>query len=215
MYMNKYHLLSTITLCGVVFAGCTSATVPDPNLKPTEAPVQQSNSSTDKNTRLMMAAAEGKGSATCEISKDDGTEKMTFMMKGTKNKAMGASLSGGKGMGYMINDGNFAYIWSDQEKTGTKIDLKKAVATASNAPQYEDFSKEEVQKDYEEKGYTYNCSEANIADSEFVPPKNVEFVDMSQMMEQSTKMMQDVQGGKEPSEAEMKKYEEMMKQNEQ
>jgi hypothetical protein len=113
----------------------------------------------------------------------------------------------------MVNDSENIYIWNDADKKGFKMSLNAATEIASQsgvAKQYQDFSKEDVEKMYQEQGYTYNCLEASVADSEFVVPKDVVFSDMSAILEQTKKLQ--MAPGKTPSAADLKNYQEMMKE---
>lgn len=214
--MNKNYLSFTIIVSVLLLAGCTAkSTAPTGSVAPVQNPVgEQSQAELESNAKKMMRAMDKGGSITCVIAKTDGTDTITFKVKGKKTKAMGESFADGKGMGYMINDTENMYIWNDKDKEGIKLSLKAAVPSGSPVAtnnQYEDFTKDDVEKEYEEKGYRYDCTEGAIADSEFVPPKTVIFTDTSKMMEESSRMMQQYNAGKTPSPAEMKQYEETMK----
>lgn len=81
---------------------------------------------------------------------------------------------------YMISDGDWAYVWGTQLNTGIKM-------------KYSDFNKDENgvsngnslgQNIFQSlKGTNYNCKPWVVDNSKFVPPSNIEFKDLSAMME--------------------------------
>lgn len=210
--MKNLYLSLTIIFV-VLLAGCTTKT--STTVQSTETPVtqEQSKAEVESNAKKFANAMSAGKSVKCVIAKADGSDSITFMVKGKKTKAMGTSLSGGKGTGYMLNDSEYVYIWNDSDKKGIKMSLALAAPSGSPNAQYQDFGQEGVEKDYIEKGYTYNCNEESVADSEFVIPKDVTFSDMAALMEQTKKLQ--ASPGKTPSAEDMKQIEEMMKQYQQ
>jgi hypothetical protein len=148
------------------------------SVQQTEQPSPTQAEALTPHQRIARALTNGSG-ISCVIQKKDSMDTITFEGKGTKSRAYGTALSGGKGTGYLVNDGEYAYIWSEPEKKGVKISMK----AASSMQQYQDFSSEATQKKYEDQGYTYECNEASIPDSSFVVPKSVVFSDLSTMMD--------------------------------
>ncbi len=182
-HMNtKFFSFSFIVLT-VALVGCTPKPAPEativPTPTPTQAPVVMQKEMILPQQRIAQAMANGTA-MTCVITKNDSSEKITLEIKGKKSRAYGASLSGNKGMGYILNDGKTAYIWSEPDKKGLKMDLENA--TTSGSQQYEDFTKDEVWKKYQDNGYSYTCDDATFADSNFAVPKDVTFTDLSEMM---------------------------------
>jgi hypothetical protein len=196
----KNRFLPLIIVSFALLTGCTTK---PPVVNPTPTPVVSPQSKVET---VKLAGLLAKGSSVkCQIAKSDGADAISFVVKNKKTKAMGSSLSGGKGTGYMLNDTEYMYIWNDSENKGIKISL--ASPSSSPSTQYQDFSRDEVEQDYVKKGYTYTCEEAVIDDSEFVLPKDIVFSDLSAMMEQTKKLQ--VSPGKTPS---AEQIEDMMKQ---
>ncbi|MDQ3099108.1 MAG: hypothetical protein M3Q44_05170 [bacterium] len=208
--MNKKYFSLSLILFVVVLAGCASKnseTTPAPSSGQIEQPSQKEVITGQQ--RIAQAMTNGTG-VTCTIQKKDGTDSITFEMKGKKSKASGASLSGGKGTGFMINDGEHAYIWNDVDKKGVKMSLKGISDTSPDS--YQDFTNETTQKDYEAQGYTYNCTEASLADAVFIAPKDVIFQDLSALMDSSRQLQGDTPTGNPPTAAERQKLIDSMKQ---
>jgi hypothetical protein len=209
--MNKIHFSLPIIVTVAFLAGCTAKT---PVATVTPEPTQlQSNKEVITTSQRISQAMLNNASMRCEIKKKDGSDVITYEIKGKKTKASGASLSGNKGTGYVLNDGSdYMYIWNSLEKKGVKMSLKTVDPSASPiaGQKYDDFSNEDTQKTYENQGYTYNCEEVSLADSIFVAPADVTFTDLSTMMD-SMKQMQAPRGSSIPSEADQKKMIEDMK----
>ncbi len=209
--MNKKYFSLSLIVLAVVFAGCTKPAAqnsPEPGVEQnvSDQPVRKEVITNQQ--RIAQAMANGT-SVKCEMVKRDTNDTIVFEMKGTKSKASGAALSGGKGTGYMVNDGESVYIWNDADKKGVKMSL--AAMPSGSAQQYQDFTKEEVEKSYQDLGYTYTCDEGVVADNSFVVPRDVTFTDMDAMMD-SVKQMQ---GGSMSAEDQKKMMEEMKKYQDQ
>lgn len=93
----------------------------------------------------------------------------------------------------MINDGEAFYQWSEDTKQGTKMtiaEMEKMQEEGTNEASPETQAKiESMQKEYE-----YSCSNWKIDNSKFEVPGDVEFVDMSAVMEDTEQMQQDICG---------------------
>lgn len=214
--MNKYIVSLSTIITVIAVAGCTAKSTETP------APTAVLPEVTPTAAAKVPGSMNGIAPMRCEIAKADGTDQITVLTKNGKSKASGKTLAQGKNngkmMGNMLNDTEYIYFWTDGEKTGTKmsmnVSLPSAAAQASGAPQkIEDYSKEDVRKEYEDKGYKYNCVDAVISDAELLPPKDVTFTDYSKMMQDSMKLMPSGKAGASPNASDMKALQEqMMKQ---
>jgi hypothetical protein len=201
--MNKNYFFHTIVLSGLLFGACSTKTA---NPVDNATPVVNEKKMEETAAQKIASALSNNKSVVCEITKKDNSDMMMFEIKGKKSKVSGSSLSGGKGMGYMINDSENVYIWNDADKKGIKMNLKSLESTASaQSQQYSDFTKEDVQKQYEDLGYSYDCRDKDVSDSVFVAPSDVVFSDMSEMMNSVKEMQKNSQAGKTPSPAEINK----------
>lgn len=107
------------------------------------------------------------------------TEGVMFIANG---KVRGSfSLTDPKGVittGNMINDGSFGYTWDDTTKTGMKFamteELKKVgEESAQENPQIAEMNKKS----------DYRCKLWVADASKFAPPTDIQFTDLSKMME--------------------------------
>lgn len=85
---------------------------------------------------------------------------------------------------HMISDGKDAYVWSDGEPKGFKMSLASVENVQANA-QAQQQQTMDINKEFE-----YSCASWSVDTSVFTPPSNVEFQDMSAMMENANKMME-------------------------
>ncbi len=190
--------LSIVGLFILILTGCQKATQ-NSQTQPTTQTIQEAGS-------IMERAVAGSGAARCTVTNTTNGSVITYTVSGKKMKAEGISYDKSMTSGAMMSDGSFTYIWDTVSKKGMKMtipteeDVEKLKDQGQNVP---DFSKEEVKKEYEDKGYTMDCKETRVSDSDFIPPTDVTFTDLSAMMEQSKKMMESSKTGKEPSQAEI------------
>lgn len=99
--------------------------------------------------------------------------------------------------GYMIVNGNMIYIWSGTQ--GMKFDQKimeemeekyKEEGSEEETP---DYDWEEMVKTFEENNVEYSCSKKKPSDSMFLPPEDVIFQDLTEMlqlMDEQTEMIE-------------------------
>lgn len=180
----------TVLLVGsaLLLGACTSRQPSPESLAP------QTQQQAMNEFQEVSAAIQAGQSVRCEMIKTDGTETMTYLMKGKKMK-MNTVVTAENGLqpGTMISDGEYFYIWNVDTNEGVKSKLPseedvKAVAEQQGR-ELPDFSKEEEKQKYEDLGYRVDCQVAEVADAEFVPPANVQFRDMSQLMNNVQQMM--------------------------
>jgi len=77
---------------------------------------------------------------------------------------------------HVINDGTWLYMWSSMQAQGTKFLLEDMEGDASA----DDYDAEAVDL---EKQYEFKCVPWIADNSKFVPPSNIEFVDIGDMMQ--------------------------------
>ncbi len=181
------HLLSLTTLAttSLLLAACLPGKSVETTAPQTESQVQQEAFEVSK------ALAAGK-SVMCTITQTQTGSTSTYYHKGTKMKVL-AQAEGETPASTMISDGEFFYVWEDAATTGMKFAIPDPSATPNprvDMPDVPDFSKENAEEEYTQEGYTLDCKEKALEDSEFVPPTSVTFQDTSKMMENSMQQMQ-------------------------
>jgi hypothetical protein len=132
-------------------------------------------------------------SVKCETTKADEGLSMTSYMMGAKVKTTGITTSDKTYQGAMISDGQSMYTWDETKKTGIKATLPnpediKAFAE-KQGQSIPDIKDDAGRENWKNLGYTINCTEAVLSDSDFVPPTDVQFTDVSGMMDSVNKMM--------------------------
>lgn len=148
------------------------------------SPTQNSNSSKDANlestSRGSIAGllAAGKSVNCTMIYPDDGGSGSVYV-SGKKMRGDFNVVADGKAYkSSMIQDGDYMYMWSDADKKGTKFKIT-AASPSTTAPntqtQNVDLNKE----------VDLQCSSEGVDPSKFVLPTDVEFTDMSAIMEKA------------------------------
>lgn len=142
-----------------------------------EFPVTKTESSkTRVKSSLKQLLGMGKN-ASCELSADEaqGVVSGKINISGAKMMAdFKMSDEAGKMMdSHMINDGEFTYIWSSAAPQGTKIKNETV------APAKPDQTKDSFDEDKE---VDMDCTDWVPTSESFKVPKDVEFLDMSNMM---------------------------------
>lgn len=92
-------------------------------------------------------------------------------------------------MTHMIQDGQYAYMWTEGSSQGTKFNVEdyESDTSASPAPQNQGA---DLNKDVNMK-----CSSWNVDSSIFTPPSGVQFQDMSTLMQKTQQGQQPQTGG--------------------
>ena len=113
---------------------------------------------------------------------DEKTGKSEGIMLIANGKVRGVyTLTDPKGAvtkGNMINDGEYSYVWDDTTKTGMKVEM-----TAELKKMGEDLSANNPQVAEMNKKTNYRCKPWVVDTSIFIPPTDVQFSDLSKMME--------------------------------
>jgi hypothetical protein len=117
-----------------------------------------------KTVSCQVTYPDNKGTGTFYVSSD---KKFAgdFVMKGTDGKETN---------GHVVSDGTYMYIWS----SGLSMGMKMSLAAAKNTNQVNNQSfnvNSEV---------TMNCSNWTVDPSKFTVPSNIQFRDVSQLLQQ-------------------------------
>ena len=86
---------------------------------------------------------------------------------------------------HMINDGEFTYLWS--EETGDQAFAMKMSAdihTKAEAQEFVDSNNDNNKPVSLEEEVEYDCNSWSVDGTKFIPPSNVEFMDMASMMQE-------------------------------
>jgi len=109
------------------------------------------------------------------------TSQGTVYIGGGKMRGDFSSTAQGKTMAtHMINDGTTVYTWVDGMSMAVKM---SAAAKMTNRPTPSNRTSQSVDQNAK---YNYNCSDWTQDNSQFTPPANINFTDMSAMMQQNT-----------------------------
>lgn len=118
-----------------------------------------------KNVNCTMNYPDGKGSGTIYVSGKKMRGDFTVNVETI-----------GEVKSSMIQDGEYAYMWSDADKKGTKFKVSGIPAPSPTA----DSNNQSVDLNQE---VDLKCSSWGVDPSKFTVPSDVEFTDMSAMME--------------------------------
>lgn len=160
----------------LLLAACTSQQSPQSVASQTE---QQTMNEFEKISRAIQ---DGK-SVRCQLTKTSTNQQMTYSLKGNKMRMNGIIDQESDQEANMMSDGSYIYTWSNQTQQGVKMPISDDTVQEQAADQLPDLSKQDEWQTYEDQGFQVSCSPAEIADSEFIPPSTVQFMDMSQLMQ--------------------------------
>lgn len=97
-------------------------------------------------------------------------------------KLTGISTEGSTAKGQLIADGVNFYSWDPVSKKGIKMQApagKAPTETDSRSNPFPTIQSSDDLKKYMDDGYTVDCTNVTLSDSDFVPPTDVEFIDMT------------------------------------
>lgn len=149
-----------------------------------ETASQQSTSSAESTaTRGSIKSLLGMGkNETCTVTypSAEGETKGTVYVSGKKMRGDFTikDTSGKEIESHMIADEAYNYFWSSATSQGMKMkidDTAKATPTPNTQTQGADLDRE----------VDYKCSSWPVDDSKFMPPTNIQFTDISQVMKQT------------------------------
>ena len=169
-----------VALASIIFSGCS--------LFPQKTgSVELTKKEELKQAEKLAKIIERGGSADCKIVDVADNTKLTVMkVSGKKMRIEGQGFGEGEKKGFMINDGVYTYIWSDGDVNGykTKLPEEQEIKDDKAKINKQDDVVPPVQVgDYEdETRFKVECKEGKIAESEFIPPSTVKFIDPSEMM---------------------------------
>lgn len=123
---------------------------------------------TGKNVMCVIDSGAG-GASTVYVSGNNMRGDFTTVAGSTTTKS------------HMVQDGDYAYIWTDGATEGSKMNIKAMQESAGNASS-SGQSAQDVTADIDRE-VDMKCSAWNVDNSKFEVPTNVTFTDLSAMME--------------------------------
>lgn len=157
------------------------------------------NPASDSPTEMMSEASkfaqalESGKPYSCKIDNEDAS--MTYQIKDGK---MYMTTTTPEYNGFMINNMEYIYSWSDQSDQGSmmKIPTEEEVAEIEETlPSPDNTPTSASEFDYqafEQEGYTINCEQGGVDDSVFTPPDSITFIDPTAMIK-DTPSLQELQ----------------------
>lgn len=147
----------------------------------------------------------------CTVTHNTDGSVMNYAVKGKLFKVDGmavpvTSAGDAQEVGHAINDGTYLYSWSTPSNKGFKMTIPSEEELKAEAEKYQDmapdFSRPEVMEEYEN-DYTIQCDPATLTEADFTPPSDVQFQDISAMMENAKTQMEQAQQGMTPEQKQM------------
>ena len=128
----------------------------------------------------------------CTWKEESGTSGVTYVdgeKVNSKISNIPVGPNGELGDSYTISDGEWVYMWSSLSAQGTKMKMNKEMAEQKDLPEV-NVPKDEQMPENKFDGLdmsaqdNYDCGKWNPDASVFIPPTNITFVDMDEMMKQ-------------------------------
>jgi len=142
--------------------------------------VNKEANQTEVNEKKSLKELLGLGTAqkcTYEINQDGQVTKGEILIKGEKFR-QNTEITSNEGMMkvYSISDGQYFYSWNDAIKgSGSKMKIEAVETTP------EENTQKQENVNWEEK-LDYKCNPATLTDADLALPTDIEFVDLSEMM---------------------------------
>lgn len=195
--MNKLSLLGlTVMGSAIVLAGCNK-TPPVTESEP-ETTGQSETEVVSEWQKIGEAIAMGK-TAQCDMTNTETGDTSRYYIKGKNIRFDTVNATNPEQSGSFLTDGEFIYTWTEAAKEGVKFSAIMPSGTPNPAvtqpPQAPDFSTEDAWLNYQNLGYTIDCSVEPVDDSLFIPPTDVTFTDMTALMKKFTQVTPVVSGG--------------------
>jgi|GEM_PF-1223379 len=193
-----------IGAAGLTLAGCTLPFGPkstDPS-KPQNKLDQAANAT---KMSVMMATGQA-GTCTITNTADSAAGTSEVSVKGKKMLMKGSDFgdfdqtvqqgkpvpSEAKKVGYVLNDGEYMYIWQEAATTGIKMKIQPTPTPDKTAPaEKNDLAEQDSQvpnaqnpaDEFEaDPKYRIDCKLGNVTDEIFIPPAQVKFMDFGQAL---------------------------------
>ena len=182
--MKKILSLCLILLSGLFLSACG---VKDNNSATTTPSEAQEESATSSFSLRDLIAKNIPQKCTWSSNADGSEFKGTIIVSGKKFKQeTNVKQDGFDYIGHSVSDGTYLYTWQENSNKDSpdiaikmkldSMDEELGADSSSEGPS----DSETVDLDQE---YQYNCTPTVVSDSDFQPPKDIEFVDYSQFLD--------------------------------
>lgn len=179
--MLKYLLFLTLA---VILSGCNRLIKPQPTPTPTPATtIEAVKNASDQITEAFQSGA----SLKCDVTKE-GEANSHYLIKDKKIKMMTDATEQQPERYFSLMDKENIYFWSsDIAQPGIKMSVKEVKENDNQFDnkyqEFPDISDPKVREEFENSGFTMNCTQQTIEDSEFLPPSDIKFNDLMEMFE--------------------------------
>jgi hypothetical protein len=130
------------------------------------------------------------GNETMKCTYSDSYGEVTVWAKAGKVRSEGFNYgASGNEKGGMINDGEYLYIWQESDKTGLKYKLSVFENEDSQGTMPSGVDPE-AWAEAAQAQYQYSCKATNENDDIFTPPADINFDDMTQLLEKAEEFSQ-------------------------
>ena len=179
--MKKKYLIPILVLIPFILTACIK---PPKKKEETITPTPANKTEESITGSLMDLLKLGKAvKCTYEVQDEDGSYTGTVYVSNKKSRSESIAKTQGQTFeNYSVTDGEWLYTWSSEEPEGVKMNL-------SDFENEEDF---DPSKDFDMDSlegsmnigdkFKYKCLPWVVDPSKFIPPSNIEFVDMGQMI---------------------------------
>jgi hypothetical protein len=193
-----------IGVSGLALAGCSLPFGPkSPDLSKPQNKLDQAANATKMS---VMLATGQTGTCTITNTADSTTGNSEISIKGKKMLMKGSDFgsfdqtveqgkpvpSGAKKVGYVLNDGEYMYIWQESATTGMKMKIQPTPTPDKNAPAEKNDlaaqdslapnSQNPAGEFESDPKYRIDCKLGNVTDEMFTPPAQVKFMDFGQAL---------------------------------
>lgn len=174
---NKIFIFTSLLLTSILLTGCNKKIVPTTGTTIDSPETSQEESIT---SNLFDLIKEGK-TIKCSFSMSDenGTNSGTTYVSGSKLSSVfkikpneGAEIESNT-----IMDGDWVYIWSTNMPQGTKMKV-------SEIPSQDADNTTKQQFETLNNPFAYKCSPWTADNTKFIPPSEIQFVDLTETMKQ-------------------------------
>ncbi len=164
-------VLAILGIGAYVMSNKSANPSPAPQTSAQPAASVTSDSSTKGTLKSLLTSGKN---VTCTFTYPDQTGSGTVYISSPKFRGdFSVKVEGKEMMSHMIQDNGTAYMWTDGSTQGTKFKMDLNASPAPNAStQAADLNKEVDMK----------CSDWAVDNSKFAIPTNIQFADLSQMM---------------------------------
>jgi len=172
--MKKIKYLSLLVIATLLLSACGKEKVNE------GMDVNKEANQTEVNEKKSLKELLGLGTAqkcTYEINQDGQVTKGEILIKGEKFR-QNTEITSNEGMMkvYSISDGQYFYSWNDAIKgSGSKMKIEAVETTP------EENTQKQENVNWEEK-LDYKCEATEINEEDLALPTDIEFVDLSEMM---------------------------------